>query len=223
LRSVHLPKKNCTILVLTMSKERTRTKPNLADTSPAHLAAISAGNDHFRAWEYNVIDAYKDKTVEEIRQHLRETAFPYAVCIESWAYDFNISTCIRNANGFNAKEVFYIGNKRFDKRGCKGVHNYTDVKWLPTIDDFIHLKERYKIVGIDNVPGSVPMPSYKWEPNSLMVFGSESVGLTPAMQAMCSDIVNIPMMGSVRSFNCGCASAMAMYDYTSKFTGARKQ
>jgi tRNA G18 (ribose-2'-O)-methylase SpoU len=200
-----------------MSKQKVKTTPNFADTSPAHQAAIAAGKDHFRSWQYNVADHFKDSSVEEIRQNLRETAHPFAVCFEHVIGDFNMATGVRNANGFNAKEVFYIGDRKWDRRAAVGVHNYTEVQWIPTIEDFMKLKEKYVIVGIDNVPGSVPLSSYHWPENALMVFGEEGPGLTPAMQAFCKDIVHIEMFGSVRSFNCGSASAVAMYDFVSKY------
>jgi tRNA G18 (ribose-2'-O)-methylase SpoU len=181
------------------------TTPNLADSSPEHQKAIAAGNDHF-----------KDKTVEEIKKELKDTSFPFAVCMENWISDFNFSSLIRNANGFNAKEVYYLGDKKFDKRGAVGTYNYTDVKFLSSIDDLVKLKNDYIFVGIDNVVGSVSLPTYHWSPNSLMILGSEGTGLTPTIQAMCKDIVSIPMSGSVRSFNASAASAIVMYDYVSK-------
>jgi tRNA G18 (ribose-2'-O)-methylase SpoU len=197
-------------------REKIRTIPNLADTSPAHQAAIAAGDDHFRAWQYNVADRFKGSTVEDIRQNLKETANPFAVCVEHLINDFNLGTVIRNANAFNAKEAFYLGDKKWDKRSAVGVYNYTDVKWLPTIDDFIKLKKQYTIVGIDNVAGSVSINEYNWEPNSLLVFGEEGVGLTPTIQSHCDAIVEIPMYGSVRSLNCGVASGIVMHDFVSQ-------
>lgn len=201
-----------------MSKSKVKTTPNLADTSPAHQKAIAAGTEHFSAWQYNVADHFKDKTVEEIRQTLKCSAFPFAVCFENWVSDFNMSSGFRNANGHNCKEIFYFGVKKWDKRGAQGTYNYNDITFLSSIDELIKLKERYVFVGVDNVVGSVPLPLYIWAPNSLMIFGSEGTGLTPEVQAMCQDLVSIPMYGSVRSFNCSSASAVVMYDYVSKYT-----
>jgi tRNA G18 (ribose-2'-O)-methylase SpoU len=160
-----------------------------------------------------VADHFKAHTVEEIKQTLQRTAHPFAVCFENWIGDFNMSSGIRNANAFNAKEVFYLGDKKWDKRGAQGVYNYTDVKWLPTIDDFVKLKERYAIIGIDNVAGSRSVHYYRWPRNALMVFGSEGTGLTPQMIDLCQDLVEIPMYGSVRSLNCGVASGIMMHSY----------
>lgn len=200
-----------------MSKEKIRTFPDLTESSPAHQAAIVAGDKHFSAWQYNVADHFKSKTVNEIKSELQITAHPFAVCMEHLIGDFNFGTLVRNANGFNAQEVFYVGDKKWDKRAAVGVHNYTEVQWIPTIEDLIALKSKYTFVGIDNVPGSKPMASYQWPNNPMMIFGEEGTGLTPAMMALCQDIVHIDMYGSVRSFNCGCASAIAMYDFVTKF------
>lgn len=195
-------------------KEKIRTKPNLIDSSPEHQLALQAGNDHYASWTYNVIDKFKGMSVEDIRSELDKTAFPFAVCFEHLINDFNMGTAIRNANAFGAREVFYVGDKKWDRRAAMGVHNYTSVKWLPTIDDFIKLKEKYVIIGIDNVPGSVSISSYRFPKNTLMVFGEEGVGLTPMMRSLCQDIVHIDMFGSVRSLNCGTASGIAMFAYT---------
>lgn len=202
-----------------MTTKKIRTTPDLSATSPLHIEAIKNGEDNFRLWERNVIDKYKGLPDEEIRADLQRTAFPFAVCFEGWIGDFNKGTGIRNANAFNAKEVFYVGDKKWDRRSAVGVHNYTPVTFLPTIDDFIKLREKYTIIGIDNIPGSVPLSSYQWKPNSLMVFGEEGAGLTPAMQALCQDIVYIEQFGSVRSLNCGTASGIIMYDFVRKING----
>lgn len=194
-------------------RQKVRTKGDLSTTSEAHQKAKEAGDDHFRSWQYNVADKWKDKDPAEIKAALQRSGYPFAVCFEHWINDFNMGTGIRNANAFNAKEVFYLGDKKWDKRAAVGVYNYTDVTWLPTLDDFTKLQDKYTIIGIDNVPGSVPMMSYRWPRNTLMVFGEEGVGLTPGIQAMCQDIVHIEMFGTVRSFNCGTASGIAMYSY----------
>jgi len=197
-------------------REKIRTKPDLSVVSSVHnelRSQMAQGQDVYRQWQQNVVDPLKGKSDEEIRKVLRDSAWPFAVCFEHWIGDFNMGSGIRNANAFNAKEVFYLGDKKWDKRSAVGVYNYTQVTWLPTIDDLLRLQNDYVIVGIDNVPGSVPLSSYRWQPNTLMVFGEEGVGLTPAMQSFCRDIVEIEMYGSVRSLNCGVASGIVMHDF----------
>ena len=201
-------------------REKVCTIPNLSDTSPTHNEfryEQKAGKDPIRNWERNVADRFKEKSDEQIKAELSSNAHPFAVCFEQWIGDFNMGTGIRNANAFGAKEVFYLGNRKWDRRAAVGVYNYTPVQWLPTIDDFMRLQEKYIIVGIDNIPGkSVSVRDYEWPRNTLMVFGEEGTGLTLSMQSFCRDIVEIPMYGSVRSLNCGVASGIVMFDYVEK-------
>jgi tRNA G18 (ribose-2'-O)-methylase SpoU len=194
-------------------RQKNRTTPNLTDSSPAHQAAIEAGTDHFHAWQYNVADRFKSKTVDEIKETLRAEALPFAVCFEHLINDFNMGSAVRNANAFNAKEIFYVGDKKWDRRAAVGVYNYTEVQWLPTLDDLIKLKDRYTFIGIDNIPGkSTSLSSYCFPFNSLLIFGEEGVGLTPTIQFLCQEIVCIEQYGSVRSLNVGVASGIIMYE-----------
>lgn len=197
-------------------KPKITTQPNFLVSSTLHQEAL-LDEEHFRRWERNVVDRFKNKSEDEIKHELQITSHPFAVMFENWLGDFNIGTGIRNANGFNAREVFYIGNRKWDKRGAVGVYNYTPLRFLPSLEEVSKLKEKYVFIGVDNVPGSIPMETFRWPSNSLMIFGEENAGLTPGIQAMCEHIVHIGMYGSVRSFNCGSASAIAMYDFVSKF------
>lgn len=198
-------------------KQKIQTQPSLLDTAPLHQQAIIAGDQHYKSWQYNVIDKFKDLEPEEIKLEIKKTCLPYAICFENVIQDYNMSCGMRSANGLGAKEIFYLGNKRFDKRALVGIHNYSDITWIPTIEDFLKLKDNYRIVGFDNIEGSVALNNYQWSPTSMMVFGSESVGLTPKMLSMCDDIVHIEQRGSVRSLNVATAAGIAMYDYTTKF------
>jgi tRNA G18 (ribose-2'-O)-methylase SpoU len=194
---------------------RVRTSPDLANDSPVHMAAREEKN--FAAWSQNVIDQFKGMSPEEIRPILKSMAFPYAVCFEHWVGDFNMGTGIRNANAFNANEVFYIGDKKWDRRSAVGVYNYTPINWVSTVEEFLTLKEKYVFIGVDNVEGSVPLSTFVWPENAMMIFGEEGTGLTPEIQKHCQALVAIEMFGSVRSLNCGTASGIVMYDYISKF------
>lgn len=203
-----------------MSKDKIKTFPDLSKSSALHQEANAIGDEQFFLWKRNVSDRYKHLPTDSIKKILKETSFPYSVCFENWQNDYNISSGFRNANAFNAKEVYYLGNKKIDKRGMLGVHEYTDIKFISSIDDFLSLKSKYRIVGFDNIEGARPLSNYKWQPNSMMVFGTESIGLTPLMQSYCDDIVYIEQFGSVRSLNVATASGIAMNDFICKYKKA---
>lgn len=193
---------------------KVRTTPDLSLGSAAHQE--SDEERHWK-WNRNVVDEYKDLSTEEIRSKVKAAALPFAVCFENWVHDFNISSGIRNANAFGAQCVYIIGDKRFDRRGAAGVHNYTDVIFLPTVEDFLALKKQYTVIGIDNIPGARPIDEAIPVDNSLFVFGSEGTGLTPGMQSMCDRMVYIRQFGSVRSLNAATASGIVMFDFTTKW------
>lgn len=175
-------------------------------------------DDKFTSWQHNVIDEYKSLSTEEIRQKLAEKQLPFAVAMENWQGDFNLATVIRNANAFGVRRVFYLGTKKgYDRRGTVGTHNYTDVTFLSSVEELTALRDQYKtFVGIDNVPGSVAMETYQWQPESLLILGEEGPGLTSAIIKVCDAIVAIEMRGSVRSLNAGVASGIAMFDFTNR-------
>lgn len=169
------------------------------------------------AWQFNVVDKYKGLTVEEIRADLKSKALPFAVCMSQLKGDFNFSTLVRSSNAFGATEVFYFGKRKWDRRGALGTYHYTDVTFLESIEHLKALQDKYTLVAIDNVPGSVFLNSFQWPENPLMIFGEEGTGLSEEILSLCSAVVAIEQFGSVRSLNVGCASSVVMYDFTSKY------
>ncbi len=173
-------------------------------------------------WKRNVADIFKDWTVEEIKDTLKETAFDYAVLMEHWNGDFNISTMVRNANAFNAKEVFYIGKKRWDRRGAVGTHHYTPLNHVKALEDVLVLKEKYTFVAFDNNVEKydiMDLSDFDWnrlEKPPLMIFGEEGEGVTSTLLEWSDYVVEIPQYGSVRSLNVGTSSGIVMYDYVNK-------
>ncbi len=171
----------------------------------------------------NVSDKYKfDRltrwTKDLIKKDLQQNAFPYAVCMENWAGDFNLSSCIRAVNALGGSEMYYLGRKHYDKRGAVGTYNYTQVSHLSTREELLRLKEKYVLVGLENtVSNPQSLYDYTWDKNSLIIAGEEGIGITPETLELCDKFVYIPQYGSVRSMNAAAAVSIALYDYTSKF------
>ena len=140
-------------------------------------------NDRWSLWKRNVIDEYKSLTDEKIREELKRSVNPVAVCMEHWKGDFNISTLIRNANAFNVEKVYYLGKKRIDVRGAVGAHHYMDIDYL---DDghkrLVELKNKYTFIAVDNnVDKTHKLREFDWnnlEKPPLVFFGEEGCGLT---------------------------------------------
>jgi len=171
--------------------------------------------------DYNVKDKYKNMSQEEIIHDLEKSKNQFSICIENVKNNYNIATIIRNANNFNLKEVFYIGNSHYNKRGTVGTHRYTKVTHLKSILELESLKKQYVFVGAENnKPNCVPLANFSWKFEDkkppMILFGSESSGLDENTIKLCDYLVFAPGLGSVRSINVGSASAIFMYDLVSK-------
>ena len=175
-------------------------------------------SERWTLWKRNVIDKYKNWPTDAIRRDLQETANPFSVCMEHWQGDFNISTLIRNSNAFNARRVYYLGKKRFDRRGAVGTHHYVDLNYLDNdYSRLVDLKKEYTIVAVDNnISNTHKLGEFDWlslEKPPLMLFGEEGVGLTTPALEIADYCVEIPQYGSVRSLNVGTSSGILMYDF----------
>jgi tRNA (guanosine-2'-O-)-methyltransferase len=177
-----------------------------------------ASEELLYSWEWNVRDHLKGKTKEEVRVILKETALPLTVMMCHCRGDYNFGSVIRTSNNFNLERVFYLGRKKYDKRFSRGVHHYTDVVFLSSMEEVIALKQQYRFVALENNTSrkTIPIQDYKWEKNSVIVVGEESRGIEPEILDMCDDYVEVPSMGSVRSLNVSVAASLAIYDYITK-------
>lgn len=159
----------------------------------------------------NIIDFYKEWETAAIKADLDEKRHDFSVLVSNQIRDFNLGTVIRNANAFLAKDVIICGRKQWDRRGAVGVHHYENLRHVRYIEEF-DPGDR-PLVGIDNIPGAVPIDTFSWPKDAVMAFGEEKVGLPDEIIKLCSAVVYIRQYGSVRSLNVGTASGLAMYSY----------
>jgi tRNA G18 (ribose-2'-O)-methylase SpoU len=174
----------------------------------------------------NVVDRYRYWTLEAVVADLdarRPADRQLHVAIENWAHDLNIGSVVRTANAFNAAGVHIVGRRRWNRRGAMvtdrylHVHHHPDAaslaEWAASADGGAGLP----VVGIDNVPGSVPLEGHALPASCVLLFGQESTGLTPEAQEVCADVVHIAQHGSTRSLNAGAAGAIAMHAWASRW------
>lgn len=168
----------------------------------------------------NVADRYRYWSVEAIVADLDERRHPFHVAIENWAHDLNIGTVVRNANAFLAASVRIVGRRRWNRRGAMVTDRYQHVAHHPTIDDLVAWAdaERLPLVGIDNLPGAVPLEATALPHRCVLMFGQEGPGLSPAAHAACDTVCSITQLGSTRSINAGVASGIAMHTWLRQHT-----
>ena len=141
----------------------------------------------------NVIDRYKGWPMEAIIADLDSRRHPFHIAIENWQHDFNIGSVVRTANAFLAKEVHIIGRRRWNRRGAMVTDRYQHVRHHPTVEEFVAWAhaEGLPVLGIDNLPGSVPLETYDLPKACVLVFGQESVGLSDEVREAADAVLQV--------------------------------
>ncbi|MFC7742447.1 TrmH family RNA methyltransferase [Nocardiopsis composta] len=161
----------------------------------------------------NVEDRYRYWTREAIVADLDTRRHPFHIAVENWEHDFNIGSVVRTANAFNARAVHIVGRRRWNRRGAMVTDRYQHVHHHPGTADLVAwaAERRLPLVGVDNLPGSVPLETYPLPRACVLVFGQEGPGLSEEVRAVCTAVLSIAQFGSTRSINAGAAAAIAMH------------
>nr|WP_167574218.1 RNA methyltransferase [Kitasatospora cheerisanensis] len=171
---------------------------------PGLLAAGDRRNvtDQYRYWRHEAIVADLDT-----RRH------GFHVAVENWQHDFNIGSVVRTANAFLAGEVHIVGRRRWNRRGAMVTDRYQHVRHHDSVASLAaYAAERgLPIIGIDNLPGAVPLETYPLPERCVLLFGQEGPGLTEEAWKHSTAVCSIAQFGSTRSINAGAAAAIAMH------------
>jgi tRNA G18 (ribose-2'-O)-methylase SpoU len=161
----------------------------------------------------NVVDRYRYWRSDAIVADLDERRHPFHVAIENWQHDFNIGAIVRTANAFQAAAVHIVGRRRWNRRGAMVTDRYQHVHHHPTIAEFAEWAraEELPTLGIDNLPGAVPLETFELPRQCALLFGQEGPGLSDEARSHATAVLSIAQFGSTRSINAGAASAIALH------------
>src|SRR5829696_2056741 len=163
----------------------------------------------------NVVDRYRYWRRDAIIADLDDRRHEFHVAIENWEHDFNIGSVVRTANAFLAAEVHIVGKRRWNRRGAMVTDRYQHVRHHADVGDLVSWSaaESLPLVGVDNLPGAIPIESYEFPRPCVLMFGQEGPGLSDAARAASIATVSIAQYGSTRSINAGAAAAIAMHSW----------
>ncbi|MCU1371213.1 MAG: putative methyltransferase [Ilumatobacteraceae bacterium] len=172
----------------------------------------------------NVVDRFRYWREAAIVAELDRSRLAVHVAVENWQHDLNIGTVVRNANAFNVAGVHIIGKRRWNRRGAMATDRYLTITHHPTVAAFTAwaADAGVAVVGIDNVPGAVPLEAGPLPSPCVLVFGQEGPGLSAEVQAVCREIREITQHGSTRSLNAGVASGIALHQWAQEHVPARR-
>jgi tRNA G18 (ribose-2'-O)-methylase SpoU len=175
---------------------------------PRYDPDLLAAGDH-----RNVADRYRYWRHEAIVADLDRRRHPFHVAVENWQHDFNIGSVVRTANAFLAAAVHVVGRRRWNRRGAMVTDRYQHVVHHPTVDDLVSWahREGLPVIGVDNLPGAVPLETFELPERCVLLFGQEGPGLSDTARDRADAVLSIAQFGSTRSINAGAAAAIAMH------------
>ena len=90
---------------------------------------------------------------------------------------------------------------------------YQHVRHHPSVDDLAAWAQQANavLIGIDNLPGAVPLETYDLPRNGLFLFGQEGPACPSQARDAADVVLSIAQFGSTRSINAGAAAAIAMH------------
>jgi tRNA G18 (ribose-2'-O)-methylase SpoU len=170
----------------------------------------------------NVADRYRFWRHEAIVADLDARRHPFHVAVENWEHDLNIGSVVRNANAFLAAEVHIVGRRRWNRRGAMVTDRYQHVRHHPTLRAFADwaAERDLPVLGVDNLPGSVPIDAYELPRRCALLFGQEGPGLSGEARELAQAVLAIRQFGSTRSINAAAASAVAMHEWVRRHAAA---
>lgn len=163
----------------------------------------------------NVVDRYRYWRHDAIVADLDRSRHGFHVAVENWEHDFNIGSVIRTANAFNTAAFHIVGRRRWNRRGAMVTDRYQHEHHHPEIAQLATWagERELPLIGIDNVPGAVPLEGYAVPQDCVFLFGQEGPGLSAAALDASQVVLAITQHGSTRSINAGAAAAIVMYHW----------
>jgi len=128
---------------------------------------------------------------------------------------------VRTANAFLAEAVHIVGRRRWNRRGAMVTEQYQHVRHHEDVETLLAWAggQGLPIIGIDNLPGSVPLETVELPERCLMLFGQEGPGLSEPAREAAAMVCSISQFGSTRSINAGVASGIAMHAWIRRHAG----
>ena len=133
----------------------------------------------------------------------------------------NVAALSRTADGLGISKIdlYYTYNKfpdfeRVGKKSSASANKWIKFEKISNFEEFVAAKKRegFVFVGADCSKGAEDLRDFSFPEKCIVVFGSESKGLSAEVKAICDRFVSIPMVGMVESYNISVAAGIVMYE-----------
>ena len=136
----------------------------------------------------------------------------FGIGVEGISKSMNVGSLFRTAHAFGASFVFTIA-AQYERTEGERVDTSRAAQSVPLYEfdsvAALRLPSDCALVGIEIVDEATLLPSFRHPRCAAYVLGPERGSLSPALVALCENVVKIPTRFSI---NLGIAGAIVMYD-----------
>jgi tRNA (guanosine-2'-O-)-methyltransferase len=155
-----------------------------------------------------LLEVYRDNKIKGMEILLDNLSDPH-----------NVGAITRTADGFGINDILlYYTYNECPEMKCIGFSSSSGAnKWLNYHNVAIEqVKEKkaqgYRMIATYIDPGAVQLTDYVFPEKCLIMMGSEHQGLSPELKELADDVIYIPMVGMVESFNVSVAASLFLYE-----------
>lgn len=147
----------------------------------------------------------------------RGTQGRLSVILESVTGPFNVGSIFRTAAAFGAERMWLAGNTTPPtnpkvQKTALGTDRL--VPWeeaVPAVDAIREARQDgYTVIAVELTADAVPLHKARLDRDVCLVLGSEDHGCSPAVLQAADEVIYIPQVGRVGSFNVGVAAAIVL-------------
>ncbi len=124
---------------------------------------------------------------------------------------FNVGSIYRTIETFGGTEVWLSGYSPDPQKTAMGADALVSTRRFERTSDAIREAGilGFKIVALENAPGAVPLESFQWPADAVLIVGNERFGLDSQTLSACDHVVRISTTGQKNSLNVGIAFGIA--------------
>lgn len=137
----------------------------------------------------------------------------------------NAGMICRIADGFAVSKIYFQGSKAIHnplviKKTSRGASAFVDFEIVDELFDVIRSfksNQKSMLIGLENLENALSLNTFNKHLNQDiekigLIAGSENLGISDDLIALCDYIVKIPMMGKLNSHNVHVSIAIALYE-----------
>jgi tRNA G18 (ribose-2'-O)-methylase SpoU len=160
-----------------------------------------------------------DLPLEEIRESLGTLRRPLSIAILRARNPFNVGAIIRVAHSFLVREIILVGTEPYYERAAMGMDRYENIVTVADERGLLEHVRGRKLIVFEKEAARVDLWRADLPDDCVMLFGSETHGVSEEILRAADMVVGIPMYGINHSFPVTVAAGIAMAEWTRRYFG----